>query len=163
MLIANNLAGAYAQGGHDAQALEVLRENLAALQAQYPDGHWRVGGAEQALGDALLRLDSIEGSLPHLQSAATMFERQLGPLNDWTSFASARVAVVRVLQGDTLEGQAFLDRLHAYLAGQELNVDQINLLERFLFTLNASGPVSEYARFRALHPDSVAVATGGAG
>ena len=102
----------------------------------------------------------LDEAIPFLEDRATYYEREFGPSHDWTSFAYARIAVVRLLRGDTARGRAFLDRLHDYLAAQGLNPGVDNLLVQFVGLLADTGPAGEYERFRALHPDSAAVDAG---
>jgi tetratricopeptide (TPR) repeat protein len=158
--VADNLASVLNTEGRDGEALSVLRETLEASEAAYPDGHWRLAAARGNVGDALLRQGRIDEAIPFLEDRATYYEREFGPSHDWTSFAYARIAVVRLLRGDTARGRAFLDRLHDYLATQGLNPGVDNLLVQFVGLLADTGPAGEYERFRALHPDSAAVDAG---
>ena len=98
--------------------------------------------------------------MPFLEHRATYYEKEFGPQHDWTSFAYARIAVVRLLRGDTARGRVFLDRLHGYLGTRTLNPGIDNLLGQFVSLLADTGPPEEYERFRALHPDSAAVDAG---
>ncbi len=156
LLVASNLAGALDQAGQQQEALEVLKASLAAAMEQWPEGHWRVAARRESVGDALLRLGRRAEALPFLADAGAYYELELGTDHDWTSFAFARIAVMRLLEGDVDgRGRAFLDRLHTELAGRELNPTDLGKLESFLFVLRTTGPQPEYDRFRSLHPDSV--------
>ena len=159
LLVSANLAAALHDGGRADEVPEILRARITAAEAQWPDGHWRVAGTKQALGDHLLRIGAFEQSEPHLRAAAAEFEEALGPLHAWTSFSYARLAVLDLLQDDGSSGRPFLDRLHGWVdsltteAGGVVSLDHRNLINRFLTVLRDTGPESELARFEALLAD----------
>ena len=84
------------------------------------------------------------------------FERALGPQHNWTSFAWARIAAIKLLTDEEESGRAFLDRLHAWVAkereerGGALSGDTKGLMDPFLLVLESVGLEAEHQRFGAL-------------
>ena len=108
------------------------------------------------MADLLLRAGRIEEAEPLHRSVAEDYAQRLGPQHDLTSFAYARVAVIRILEGDAMAGTTFLDRLHGYMEEQKVNgggrfsADHHDLLEQFTLLLEDTGPPDELDRFSAL-------------
>lgn len=167
LLIANNLASALHEAGRREETVEVLGENVTAAREQWPEGHWRVGSALGGLGNALLRYGDITGAEPVLRAAVDEYTRQLGAEHEWTQWASGRIAVIQILNGDEAAGRAYLDRMHAWAVvsrkenGGELDPNTVGQLQPFLTTLDAVGLEEEHRRFSALLPDSASAPAGG--
>lgn len=151
-----NLASALYEQGLAEETAEVLQARAAAAEGQWPDGHWRVTSAKRSVADFLLKEGRWREAEPLHRAVAEDYEERFGPLHDYTSFAYARIAVIRLLEGDTVPGRRFLDRLHGYVeeqraaGGGRLSVSQRDLTEQFVSLLEDTGPVDELERFSAL-------------
>lgn len=156
LTFAANLASALYEQGRNEETLEVLRARAAAAEGQWPEGHWRVVSAKKAVGDLLLKEGRIEEAAPLHRAVAEDYAERFGPLHDETSFAYARLAVIRFLEGDTIPGRTFLNRLHDYMeeqkaaSGGRFSADHFNLMENFVLLLEDTGPADELERFSTL-------------
>jgi hypothetical protein len=108
------------------------------------------------VADFLLRTGKLDEAEPLHRAVAEDYSAQLGPQDNHTSFAYARIAVIRLLQGDTVPGKTFLNRLHAWMteqrdaAGGRLSAADYNLVDQFVILLQDTGPPEEMERFSAL-------------
>lgn len=156
MIFAANLASALYEQGRTEETLEVLRARAAAAEGQWPDGHWRITSARKSVADFLLKEGRRAEAEPLHRAVAEDYAERFGPLHDETSFAYARIAVIRLLEGDTIPGRTFLDRLHGYMEEQNVtnggrfSADHRNLMEQFVMLLEDTGPPEELERFSAL-------------
>jgi serine/threonine-protein kinase len=156
LLVSSNLAGVLFLQGKTDESLAIFRQRTEDADAQWPEGHWRVGQTYLVFGDAQLRSGFVREAESAVTEAADQFERALGPQHNWTTFAWARIAAIRLITGAEEEGQAFLDRMHAWVAkeredgGGTLSGDTRGLMEPFLRLLDDVGLDEEHRRFGAL-------------
>jgi eukaryotic-like serine/threonine-protein kinase len=151
----SNWASVLHEQGRFDETEALLRQNLSAAQEQWPEGHWRVGSAHAALGTMFFRQGRTTEAEAMARSAAMIYEAELGPNHDWTSFQWAKVAAVRVRSDDPEAGQLFLDRLHRYLAEERaesnaLPMDRPDLIRGLLEVLETLELPREHERFAAL-------------
>jgi len=98
LMVANNRASVLALMGRTDEALGVLVDNVKAAKAQWPQGHWRVGGAQMALGRALLlRAHRPEEAKEPLLAGGRIYRELLGEDHNWTSFAAVTYRVAQIL------------------------------------------------------------------
>lgn len=156
LTFAANLASVLYEQGRTEETLEVLKARVAAAEGQWPDGHWRVTAAKGTVADFLLKEGHWMEAAPLHRAVAEDYQERFGPLHDWTSFAYARIAVIRLLEGDTMPGKTFLNRLHGYMEEQKaanggrFSAGHYNLMQSFVFLLEDTGPADELERFSAL-------------
>ena len=115
IMIAGNLASVLQNDGREDESLALLRGNVEAARAQYPDGHWRVGQANTSLGNALLQAGLTAEAATALVEGARLYTTLLGDQHEWTQFALASLSVARVLEGQTDAGQPYLDRFDQWI------------------------------------------------
>jgi len=155
-----NLAAALMEQGRTAETGEVLEARVAAAEAQWPEGHWLVTAARRAVADFLLRTGRLAEAEPLQRAVAEDLAARFGPQHNQTSFAYARIAVIRLLEGDTVPGKTFLNRLHSWMAeqrdaaGGRLLPQDYNLVDQFVILLEDTGPPEELERFSALLQDT---------
>jgi tetratricopeptide (TPR) repeat protein len=157
LLVATNLAAVLDELGDLAGAEAVLRENLEAAKAQWPDSHWRVGAQHEALGGVLLRRRQWDKGLTHLGEARDVYREVLGARHLWTFFAEATTAAGHVARGRADLGQPYLDRFYQYRVedlrqpgDHAAQRDLIDVLTPFVRLLEGFGLDREAARFGAL-------------
>ena len=157
LLVATNLAAVLDELGDLAGAEAVLRENLEAAKAQWPDSHWRVGAQHEALGGVLLRRRQWDEGLTHLGEARDVYREVLGARHLWTFFVEATMAAGHVARGRADLGQPYLDRFYQYRVealrqpgDHAAQQDLINLLTPFVRLLEGLALDREAARFGAL-------------
>ncbi len=91
--VLTNLVSSLARQDRYDEAEELMLWRLDLERGRFPDGHWRIGSAHEALGRlALARADSAAAA-DWFSRAAEIYEELLGPEHAWT--ARARSAVVR--------------------------------------------------------------------
>lgn len=158
LLVASNRAGALLQMGRTEEVLALLTENVEASEAQWPEGHWRVGQAHMALGRALLRVGRAEDSREPLRKGFRIYTEVLGESHDWVQFAAATYGIAQILTGEEAEGRAALDSFYDVLRGTYeregfvLPRDLARQVEPLLYVLRDTG-LNDYAhRFQALLP-----------
>jgi eukaryotic-like serine/threonine-protein kinase len=156
LTVANNLAAVLAAQGDTTGALGILREVVAAAQAQWPDDHWRVGNAHAALGRALLGAGHYDEAFAELREARRVYVKTLGPEHDWTFFVEATLAAEQVARGQVSRGRPYLDQFYRFLskrerrAGTPAEHDLIGQLKAFVQALDALGLDDDAQRFGAL-------------
>ena len=116
-------------------------------------------GARRAVADLLLRTGPLDEAEPLHRAVAKDYSARFGSQDNHTSFAYARIAVIRLLEGDTVPGKTFLNRLHAWMAeqrtaaGGRLSAADYSLVDQFVILLKDTGPSEELERFSALLED----------
>jgi serine/threonine-protein kinase len=156
LLLANNLASVLHLLGRADEVVGMLRENLDAVRAYWPDGHWRVGSAYSAYGRALLRLGRARDAEAPLDAALREYTTTLGAGHDWTAFAMAARAVCHILIGREAEGREMLDAFHAGLesrvddAGGTVEPALVNLIEPLVRLMEETGLSDDANRLRPL-------------
>jgi serine/threonine-protein kinase len=114
MLVRQNLASVVELGGRLDDAVALARDQVAAAEAQWPEGYWRVGDTYLALGRALVRYGRPADALPEILAGIRSFEQTIGADHEWTNAARADLGGALLLSGDALRGERVLtDALRA--------------------------------------------------
>jgi serine/threonine-protein kinase len=156
--IAVNRASALNSLGRTGEVLDLLNENVAAAEAQWPAGHWRVGSQYMVLGRAFLRSGQAEAAKTVILEGVRIYQEHLGEDHDWTHFAAATYRVAQILTDEPDEGREALDSFLEVLRdtyrreGNALRPDLRILTEPLITTLRETG-LTDYADdFQALLP-----------
>ncbi|MEZ4417253.1 MAG: protein kinase [Gemmatimonadota bacterium] len=158
LTLAANLAGALHLAGDVDGAFTVLEESVRASEAQWPEGHWRVGSAYAGLGRLLLRVGHLDDAEAPLRRAVVIFRDLLGSQHDWTTSTEAALAAKHIVSGQADIGRPYLDRYMAYVerqwaeADSTLSPDFVNLVEPLVLVLSDLGLEEDASRLRALLP-----------
>ncbi|MCA9739078.1 MAG: serine/threonine protein kinase [Gemmatimonadetes bacterium] len=158
LMLANNLVSSLHLGRRLDEAIAIAQASVRAAEAQWPDGHWRVGSAHAVLGRLLLRVGRLEEGESALRTAGLIYRDRLGPQHDWTTSVIAAVAAKQIVTGSEDTGRPILERYIGYMerrwaAGDSaLSLDQVNLVAPLTLVLSDLGLESDAARLRALLP-----------
>jgi tetratricopeptide (TPR) repeat protein/tRNA A-37 threonylcarbamoyl transferase component Bud32 len=168
LLLANNLAAVLHELGDERGAEVLLRENVAAAHAQWPDGDWRVGAEHAALGRMLLRDHQWDDAFEQLREAHAVYSRFLGADHLWTYFIEATLAAGHVARGRADLGQPYLDRFYQYRADnlpdpndRAAQQSLTQLVIPFVNVLEDLDLQSEADRFRSLIAPRTSASDGG--
>ena len=158
LLMRQNLASALELGGKIDDALAVAREQIAAAESEWPQGHWRVGSAHLALGRALVRHGRSTEAIDPLESGVRVYSSTIGPRHDWTMVARADLAGALLIAGQGSSGRAGLVEALAVLRARraQLDGDSRYFLGRIATVLEEAGYKTEAAPFRAVLDTTVA-------
>lgn len=96
LTLLGNLAAVEEHLGNLAEAEAILMERLAYAHETWPQGHWRVGGAEGALVVFHMRHGRPEQALLHSRQQLESYRAQIGEDHAWTN--NARVSLGACLQ-----------------------------------------------------------------
>lgn len=159
LLIAQNLASVLHLLDRPDEVVDLLRRSVSAAEAQWPEGHWRVGAAHLALGRALLRAGHAEDAKGPIRESVRSYTETLGPDHNWTYFATATYRVAQILTDEADEGHAALDSFIGVLSdthrreGGVLSPELLELVEPLVAVLRETGLTDYAERFEALLPD----------
>jgi tetratricopeptide (TPR) repeat protein len=162
LLFAQNLAGTLSFMGRDDEVVRVLTESAEAAATQWPDGHWRVGQAQIAVGRALMRTGDPASSKGPLRAGVQSYTDQLGADHQWTRYANVTYRVAQILADDDPEARSAIDSFYADLKnirevqGGVLQPGAVGQLQQLVFVLDWTGLNSDAERFRALLPEAEA-------
>ena len=160
---AANRAGTLQLLGRGDDAVAVLRENISAAEARWPEGHWRVGSAYRSYGSALLRNNRADASVEPLRNAARIYEEILGPDHPWTVYAALQHQIGLIAAAGDAEARAAVDRFkvdferyHRQMGGT-IPGEVVNRLIPVIYDLEAVGLAEDGAFFRALLPGDTSI------
>ena len=159
LVVANNLALVLADLDRLAEAESVREESIVAVEAQWPDGHWRVGAGYASLARHHLRFGDAASAEAPITTAIDIYEEQLGADHFWTQMARMHLAVSHLVTGRGSEGRPVLDEGFAQLetwwheGGGSLSMSTISELEPFVNTLRITGLHAEAERFGRFLPE----------
>jgi tetratricopeptide (TPR) repeat protein len=155
--VGNNLASVLHEQGKREEVVALLRENVAAANAQWPGGHWRVGAEHASLGRALLRYRRFDEAFIHLREAHDVYSRLLGESHLWTYFIEATLNAGYIANGQAGPSQPYLDRFYRHrvedrraIADPTAEQAFLNLMQPFVFVLRDLQLDAEAERFGAL-------------
>lgn len=106
--VRQNLANAIELAGRFDDAIAIAREQIAASEAQWPQGHWRVGSAYMGLGRAMMRYGRPADGVPLIDAGIRSFAQTIGPDHEWTHVARADLGGALVLSGADSRGRPVL-------------------------------------------------------
>jgi eukaryotic-like serine/threonine-protein kinase len=149
LMVMGNLASALYFSGEPEDALGLMRDRMVQAQRIWPDGHWRVGAAQEGFATALLRLDRYAEAEAAFREAVASYHATIGPGNTWTAVAETQVGLTMTLQGDA-RGPALLDRALVRLTGAPLDDTKRPDIVRIADHLDEIGMTDRAAAFRAL-------------
>ena len=155
--VANNLASVLHEQGKREEVVALLGENVAAANAQWPGGHWRVGAEHASLGRALLRYRRFDEAFIHLRQAQDVYSRLLGESHLWTYFIEATLAAGYIANGRAGPSQQYLDGFYRHrvedrraIADPTAEQAFLNLMQPFVYVLRDLQLDAEAERFGAL-------------
>jgi tetratricopeptide (TPR) repeat protein len=155
--VGTNLASVLHEQGKREEVIALLRENVAAANAQWPGGHWRVGAEHAALGRALLRYRRFDDAFIHLRQAHDVYSRLLGESHLWTYYIEATLAAGYVANGQAGQSQPYLDGFYRHrvedrraIADPTAEQAFLNLMQPFVYVLRDLELETEAERFGAL-------------
>lgn len=115
ILLLNNLAALLDIMGRYDEIEEVFLETLRVAEEHWPEGHWRTGSQNGALGDFYLNRGDTATAEPYHRRRVEIYTQTLGPGHAWTGFAQAALATCLTsmhrfeeAEGLLLEGYATL-------------------------------------------------------
>jgi len=154
VLLNNNLAGVLESQGKLEEVIQIGRAQIAAAEREWPEGHWRVGGAYSALGRFLLRNRREQEALAPLETGVRSYQATLGPRHAWTAVAAVHLGTAQLLTGRRTQGGALFERSLAVLRQQTapLDVDAGSQLTRAAALLEANGEAARAEQLRRLLP-----------
>ncbi len=158
LMVANNRASALSFMGRIDEALVILSDNVEAAKAQWPDGHWRVGNAEMALGRALLRAHRPREANEAIRAGLEVYTELLGEDHNWTAFAAVTYRVGQILADDDPEAREALDSFYEVLRetydreGRVLSPDLAQQVGPLVLVLREAGLEADAQRFEHLLP-----------
>ena len=157
LMVANNLASVLHEQDDADGVAAVLRDNVTAASAQWPDGHWRVGVAHASLGRALLRFRRWDEAFAALREAHEVYNRTIGADHLWTYFVEAALAAGYLASGQAERGQPYLDRFYQQRAEHPPDASNAGAVQDFnghiealVFILEDLDLDREAERFRTL-------------
>lgn len=155
LMYGNNLASVLEFQGRFDDVVDLAEQQIAAAEREWPEGHWRVGSAQSALGRFLLRQGRPGDAVAPLESAVRSYVETLGEAHLWTAAAQANLGVALLLSSHRREGESRLRDAHAFLqnanGGADPNVRvQLEALPPILEQAGESGWA---ARFLHLIPE----------
>lgn len=130
----------------------LAREQIAAVEALWPDGHWRVGSQYASLGRFFLRNGRFAAAIAPLQTAARIYSRTIGADHEWTVVARAAHGVALLLSGREAEAEAVLRSVQEPLDGRAgiFVPDTQVILDELANALEANGYRERAERYRWL-------------
>ena len=148
----SNLLSVLELAGKVDEVVPLARDQIAAAEHQWPQGHWRVGGAYLALGRFLLRHDRAGEALEPLRAGVQSYVATLGAGHIWTAVAQTDLGTALLLSDHAAEGRTRLERAYAVLqkGRDHIGPDAHHDLERATNILEQSGLEDWAARFRPL-------------
>jgi serine/threonine-protein kinase len=108
MLVRQNLARTLELVGRLDDAIAIAREQIAAAEARWPEGHWRVGDSYLGLGRAMVRNGRAADGVPLIEAGIRSFAETIGPNHEWTNAARADLGGALLLSGDAVRGERVL-------------------------------------------------------
>jgi tetratricopeptide (TPR) repeat protein len=151
MLVRQNLASVVELGGRLDDAVALARDQVAAAEAQWPEGYWRVGDTYLALGRALVRYGRPADALPEIRAGILSFEETIGADHEWTNAARADLGGALLLSGDALRGERVLtDALRALAIRDRLSPESRADLGRLAGVLEQDGHADLATPIRSL-------------
>jgi hypothetical protein len=145
----SNLASAYVYTGRIDDAIALGRERTESVERAYPEGHWRIGAAHEAVGEMLMRAARYAEAEAEFRLAARGHVASLGSGHVWTRLAEAWAILAITLQ-NRAAGTPLLDRVLAALDGAEFDPDTTADVGKIADYLERSGMTDYAERFRAL-------------
>jgi hypothetical protein len=141
MLVRQNLARTLELVGRLDDAIAIAREQIAASEAQWPQGHWRVGTAYMGLGRAMVRNGRPADGVPMIEAGIRSYAATIGPDHEWTHVARADLGGALVLTGAVSRGQPVLMGALGALAKRDgrLSPDAHAYLDRLATYLEKTG------------------------
>jgi serine/threonine protein kinase/tetratricopeptide (TPR) repeat protein len=103
-----NLASVLWDQGKHPEVFEALSERLRLAREEWPQGHWRVGGAAVSLGDYFSRLGMPTDAEPYFRETLESYEGALGPDHNWTFNARSLLGACLAQQGRYRESEPLL-------------------------------------------------------
>ena len=157
--ISNNLGSVLHEQGKRDDVIALFQENVTAAQAQWPNGHWRVGAQHATLGRALLRYRQFDEAFAQLRLGHEAYSRLLGPDHAWTYDLEATLAAGYVANGQAERGQPYLDRFYLGRVEDRRAITDptserafLNRMQPFVYVLRDLELHREAERFAALLP-----------
>ena len=133
--------------------------SVVAAEAQWPDGHSRVGHQYGALGRLRLNAGDAESAEEPLLEQIRILEQNSGLYANETSFARAELALAMILTGREQEGRPVLDELYRWVSftrdegGGAIDRSLAIEVSQLLFLLEGTGLLEDAERFRKLMPE----------
>jgi len=104
----NNLYASLRYQQRYEEADRLLRQQLAAVRANYASGHWREGSALERLASLQLDRGRVDTAVVLLGEATRLYEETLGPDHAWTAGARAALGYALARQGTLATGERHL-------------------------------------------------------
>jgi eukaryotic-like serine/threonine-protein kinase len=152
IMVGNNLAGSLEGIGALDEVEALARQLIPAVEAQWPDGHIRVGSQYGALGRFFFRHGRFGEAVPHLETAARIYTGAIGADHHSTLAAGTSHGVALLLAGRVAEAEAVLRPAYERmlpLAGT-FSPDVRHGLSEAADALEANGHAERAARYRRL-------------
>ena len=147
-----NLAGALEPLGKLDEVEALVREQIAAVEAQWPNGHWRVGTQYHVLGRFFARHGRFSDAVSPLRTAADIYARTLGPEHDWALTARSWQGLALLLAGNVRAADELMTPAYERLRSRRgsFNPDTRFSLTQLADVLEANGHAPRAAPYRRL-------------
>jgi eukaryotic-like serine/threonine-protein kinase len=112
LILMNNLAGVLDRQDKMVETGDVLLQALQAAEVHWPNGHWRVGGANRALGLWNLRTGNAENAESLLRTALRVYRSTVGDDRNATAMIKIDLARCLMESAQFAEAEDFLTDAH---------------------------------------------------